>query len=75
MLAKGHVNLYTEYVTLVQCYLQDWESTKNACNMCFNSVTHPMRYIALHKEAVCCCKLILMQYCAWTVMFTHVHAV
>ena len=48
MLAKGHVNLYTEYVTLVQCYLQDWESTKNACNMCFNSVNTSY---ALHYTA------------------------
>ena len=75
MLAKGHVNLHTEYVTLVECYLQDWESTKTRVTCVSIVLTHPMRYIALHKEAVCCCKLILMQYCAWTVMFTHVHAV
>ena len=61
MLAKGHVNLHTEYVTLVQCYLQDWESIKTRVTCVSTMLTHPMRYIALYKEAICGYKLILMQ--------------
>ena len=75
MLAKGHVNLHIEYVTLVQCYLQDWESIKNVCNMYFNSVNTSYAFNTLHKEVVGGCKLSNFLFWCNVAHERHVHAV